>query len=612
MRGWTAIGLLAIVSGGCGGATDAREIVSGTEGTGSDDTASDEGVDETAGPPVGGEATFELRLADGDPAPLMLEMNKEEVAELFGDRADEVLLLEVDSVPLLTNTLLQVRDACGLAWQFDNENPNHDCSLTPLGQSFAGPDGTWQTSAEYAMVRLLTMTPANVNVEGTTSEGLADLAGALSWIIDDYSQILADALGIPRTQTVISTPSLVASFHQNFVATHPAVGESGALGFTLGDALSDLSTLTERFGPSGDHPGVVDPSYEVQGEVFGPDFKMVAVAESNLLVADGVDADGGADGAGKGFATVVLDLQGPTFDDALEFDFTDPERFRVEGLVEDLAIDMRFSLGEFPQFVPSCTGSGVCQTNLPGAPSSAQSVWSLDPWDFEYLVTDAAYRDYDSLTAELNYLLGTASVDIGQGGDPPGWVQYNVFLDLGNPPEDQFIWETILEVSQVRLHDSGFARFPEGVDLAFTVEDIPVGLTGSEAAEAVRPFLQEQAADISEFLLGDISATNDPVDLYYRRAENGEPYIYFAAPEDRPEGTPYTYENPGLFMDSGLSDKASSTQLDGLTDTSHEKLALPAGESQYYFADETGAKYRIRFSVGDDETTIEVSVAPVL
>lgn len=615
MRWWIALSLLAVGVSGCG--PDAgREVTSGgaTDSAGTetaDGSGSDDGADDTEGPPVGGEAMFELRLADGDPAPLVLEMNKDEVTELFGDAAEDILLLELDSQALLTNTLLEVRDACGLAWQFDNPNPNHDCSLTPLGQTFAGPDGTWQTSPEYAMVRLLTMTPANVDVSGTTSEGLSDLADALSWIIPDYGQILADALGIGRTDTVISTPSLVESFRENFVASHPAVGEGGALSFTLADALSNLATLTERYGPMGDHPGVVDPSQPVQGEVFGPDFKMIAVAESNLLVADGVDADGGAEGAGKGFATVVLDETGPTFNDALEFDFADPERFRVEGLVEDLAIDMRFSLGEYPQFVPSCTGSPICQTNMPGAPSSAQSVWSLDPWEFEYLVTDAALRDYDGLTASLSYLLGTAEVLIGQGGDPPGWVQYDVFLDLGNPPEDQFIWETILEVSQVRLHDSGFAQFPEGVDLAFTVEDIPVGLTGSEAAEAVRPFLQEQAADISTFLLGDVSADNDPVDFYYRRAENGAPLIYFAAPEDRPEGTTFDYGTVGLFHDAGLTDKASTTTVDGVADTAHEKLALPAGESVYYFADDSGAVYRARFIV-DDETDIDVGIAPVL
>ena len=366
------MGMLAVLGTGCGTAPPREVTDGGTDdgptGTGEDGT---ESADETAGPPVGPEATFELRIADEAPAPLTLEMNKDEVTELFGDRADEILLLELDSTPLLTTTLTTVRDACGPAWQFDDENPNHDCSLTALGQTFMGPDGTWQTSAEYAMVRLLTMTSANVDVSGTSSEGLAEVADSLSWIIDDYGTILSDVLGIPRTEPVITTASLVDSFRENFVGTHPAAGEGGTLTLTLADALANLATLADRYGPAGGHPGVLDPSFPVQGQVFGPDFKMVAVADSNLRLVEGVDADLGEDGAGKGYASVIVDQIGPSFEDELEFDFNDPEKFRVEGLVEDLAVDMRFRLGESPQFVPSCAGSAVCHENLTGAHTSA-------------------------------------------------------------------------------------------------------------------------------------------------------------------------------------------------------------------------------------------------
>ena len=346
--------------------------------------------------------------------------------------------------------------------------------------------------------------------------------------------------------------------------------------------------------------------------MFGPEFKMIAEADSNLRLVEGVDANGGSDGAGKGYASIVVDQVGPSYEDELEFHFDDPDKFRVEGLIEDLVIDMRFKLGEHAQFVPSCTGSALCHDNLPGAPSSPQSVWAKNPWDFEYLVTYAAYLDYQSLTASLSYVLGSAEVLIGEGGTPPGWVQYDVLFDLGNPPEDQFIWETILEVSQVRLHNSEFSSFPEGVELAFTVEDIPCGLSGSEAAEAVRPYLQEQASDISDFLLGDYKDDNDPVDFYYRRAENGRAYVYFTAAEDRPDGAAYEYGSPGFFGDSDLTTKTSSTTIDGVSDTTHEKLALPVGESRYYFEDDDGTLYQARFVVGDDDSTIEVGVSPVL
>lgn len=610
------MGLLAVL-GGCGPADGRGDTGAGTADDGATGGTAEggatESADETGGPPVGPEATFELRINDEAPAPLTLEMNKDEVAQLFGERADEILLLELDSTPLLTNTLTTVAQACGPAWQLDDPDPHHDCSLTALGQTFVGPDGTWQTSPEYAMVRLLTMTPANVDVSGTSSEGLAELADALSWIIDDYGTILADVLAIPRTEPVITTASLVESFRDNFVASHPAVGDSGKLALTLADALSNLATLTDRYGPMDAHPGIVDPSFPVQGEVFGPNFKMVAQADSNLRLVEGVDANGGADGAGKGYASVVVDRVGPAYEDELEFDFEDPAKFRVEGLIEDLAIDMRFRLSEYPQFVPSCTGSAACQSNLPGAPTSPQSVWARSPWDFEYLVTDAAYRDYVALPPfSVDYLLGSASVDVGQNGNPLGWIEYFVLLGLGNPPEDQYVWETILEVAQVRLHDSGFQTFPEGVELAFTIEDIPCGLSGTEAAEAVRPYLQEQASDISDFLLGDYKDDNDTVDFYYRRAEDGSAYVYFAARDDRPDGAAYDYARPGFFADAQLATKASSTSMSGVADTTHEKLALPAGESRYYFEDETGTRYRARFVVDGDDAAIEVSISEVL
>lgn len=608
------MGLLAVVGGGCG-SPSGRDVLDGADDGTGDETADDgqTGAEETDGPPVGPEATFELRIPNAAPAPLTLEMNKDEVTELFGERADEILLLELDSTPLLTSTLTTVRDACGLAWQFDDPDPHHDCSLTQLGQTFVGPDGTWQTSAEYAMVRLLTMTPANVDVSGTTSSGLAELADQLSWILPDYGQILADVLGIGRTASVITTESLVASFRDNFVGSHPAASEGGKLGLTLADALSNLSTLADRYGPVDGHPGVLDPSFPVQGQVFGPDFKMVAVADSNLRLVEGVDADSGADGAGKGYASVVVDHIGPGYADELEFDFQDPDKFRVEGLVEDLAVDMRFKLGESSQYVPSCTESALCQDNVPGAPTSPQSVWSLEPWDFEYLVAYAAYLDYVALSPfSVSYLLGSASIDVGQNGNALGWIEYFVFLDLGDPPEDQFVWETILEVAQVRLHDSGFATFPEGVELAFTIEDIQCGMSGPEAAEAVRPYLQEQASDISDFLLGDYREDNDAVDFYYRRAEDGQAYVYFTAADDRPEGAAYDYARPGFFEDAGLASKASATEITGVADTAHEKLALPTGESRYYFEDDTGARYRARFVVSDDDSSLDVSVSSLL
>lgn len=598
---------------GCagGGATGSGSGELG-EGEGDEGTGGEAGTGDVPEVPgeFGPEEAYELRLNEETPAPLVLEMNRDEVAELFGDAAKDIKLLELDSAALLTNTLEEIKNACGTSWAIDDENPNHDCSLTELGQSFEGPDGTWQTSAEYAMVRILTMTPANVDVEGTSSEDLRGLADALN-IGGGYSQILSDALGIPRTTPVVSTQSLVRAFKEDFVASHPNMDADGNLVFYLEDALNDLSTMTERYGPAGDHPGVVDPSFPVYGEVFGPDFQMRAVADSNLRLVDGIDGD-----AGKGFMSVVADVTGPSFDDELEFDFTNSDRFEVTGIVEDLVVDLRFKVLEDDNFIWSCLGGPTCHANLPGSPVDASSVWASKPWLLEHAVAKGAYYEYENRVFNGSYFLGLARVQLGQDGDPAGWVHYSVPLNLGNPPEDQYVWETILEVAQVALHDTQYNTFAEGdADLAFTLYDVPVGITGSQAAEAVRPFLQEQSSLLSDFILGDFKKNNDRVDFYFRRASNGEPYLFFVAPEDLQEGELYGYERPGFYESSSLSpeSKVSEQRMDGVGDEVHEKLALEVGETSAYYEDDDGQVWRIRVERrAQDDDTVQIFVAPRL
>jgi hypothetical protein len=587
-----------------GGGRDAATV--GPEGT---TTGADESG--TGGPPeepgeFDDEQVFELRIDDEPPPPLVLEMDRGEVATLFGNAAHDILLLELDTGPLLTNTLEEIKLACGDAWMQDDSDPKHDCSTTPLGQTFQGADGTWRTSAEYSMVRLLTMTPANVVVDGTSSQSLRSLADALN-IGGGYSQILAEALGISRTTPIVPTDAMVASFKENFVATHPESTREGAMRFTLADALSDLATMTPRYGPVGEHPGVIDPSFPVHGEVFGEDFEMRAVAHSNLRIVDGIDGE-----QGKGYMTIVVDETGPTFDDALEFDFLDPERFSLKGIHEDLTVDLRFKLFEDPEFIWSCTGDPPCQDNEPGSPVDGGSVWAVDPWLIEYNIAAAARNRYIDRVFYGSYALGGAKIYIGQDGNPPGWIQYETTWGLGSPPDDQWLWETVLEVGQVALHETPYATFPEGeANVAFTMRDIEVGITGSEAAEAVRPFLQGQSAALSDILLGDYKKNNDHLDFYYRRASNAEPYLFFVAPSDLREGEPYEYLRPGFYRASSLApdEKVSSKTIVGLVDTEHEKLHVPPGELVVYYEDHGGQVYRVRVHREEGSSHAMVGIA---
>lgn len=611
----SVLALAACTGGGDpGDASSATEPTTGAPTTtaGTDAPTTTGGGEDAFGP----EQEFELRLNDDPVPPLKLSMNKAEVAQLFGDKAGDILLVEVESKTLLENSLDEIKNACGTSWTADAADPKHDCSKTPLGQTFKGPDDTWQTSAEYSLVRILTMTPANAEVEGTSIEGMQGLADGLG-IGGGFGQILSESLGIKRTEPFITTPELVVALQQNLLATHPGVGGDGTkLPVYLDDALSDLTTLSTKLGPAGPHPGVIAPGFETKSEVLTADFAMNVEAASNLRLLDGVDLS-----KGKDYMSTVVDNVGPTFGDPLEFDFNDPAKFNITGVAADPRVDMRFALQENDAFINSCAGDDACKQNLPENIDLVkamwpQSAWAIDPWQLERIIVAGGREKYKNRVFDKCYevlFLCALGAHVYIGPDPPGWAKFDVFLDLGNPPKDQFVWELINEVAQVALHTPPGVTIPEGqADVAFTLRDIPIGVSGAQIAESVRPYLQDQAPAIAQLLLGDYWKNNGAVDFYYRRADDGLPYLFYVTQDDLPPGTPYSYATPGFFTcpETEPGCKASSTSLPGVGDTTHEKLRLDAGETVLYLRDDAGALYRARFLVPEGgASTITVRVA---
>lgn len=588
--------------------------------------------DDTEGEPgeFGPEEEFVLRLNDDPVPPLVLELDKAESKELFGAAAREIQLIEVDTQNLLTNTLEEIKAACGPDWALDHADPNHNCDLTPLGQSFVGWDGTWQTSAEYSLLRILTMTPANCDVTGTSIEGVSELAG----LIDedqcegspdnggdcDFGGILAETLGIGRTDPFIGTPELVLALQQRLLATHPAIGGDGSkLPVNLEDALTDLATLTTKLGPMGGHPGVLDPSFQTYSEVLTPDFQMKVEAQSNLRLLDGVDLD-----KGKDYMSTVVDLVGPSYDDVLEFDFLDPAKFTISGVADDPSVDMRFAMYEHDSFINSCAGDDACKQNLPENEAMVKamwpgSAWAIDKWLLESIVAAGGrfkYKDrvFDKCYADTVFHSCTFGAEIFVGPAPFGWTHFDIIFDLGNPPKDQYVWELINEVAQVALHTPPGGDIAEGeADTAFTLFGIKIGLTAAQVEDAVRPHLQDQAGTISDKLLGDYKKNNGDLDFYYRRGADGIPYLFFSTPADLKDGTPEGfYPNPGFFdcPEASPACKVSTLELAGAGDTSHEKLQLAAGETTLYMQDNTGTTYRAVFTVPNgDPAEIAVRIA---
>jgi len=585
---------------------------SATEGESTGDPTEDGTFDD--------EREIVLRLNDAAVPPLALKLDRDQTAELFGEAAKEVLLVEVDSSPLLTNALSEITGACGDKWKLDSPDPQHDCTLTALGQTFKGPDSTWKTSPEYALVRILTMTPANSKVKGTSIEGMQELADLLK-IGGGFAQILSESLGLPRTQPFVPTDDLVKAIQQDLLATHPAIGGDGTLlPVTLYDALSDLATLSDKFGPAGAHPGLLDPGFTTKSVVLSPEFSMTVSADSNLRLLDGADLS--STGL-KGYMSAIVDVTPPTYGDVLEFDFSDPKKFQIDGVVESPTVDMRFWVYEHHTFVKSCVGDDACKQNLPSNLELVKqkwpgTSWAIDPWLAEHLIVRAASIRYAERVFNKCYELlwvCSADVTIGPAGkhpnNPKGWSVFDVVFNLGNPPKDQYVWELLNEVAQVALHTPPSGEIPEGqANVAFTLSDIPIGVSGAAIAEAARPFLQEQAPKLSELLLGDYWKNNDPLDFYYRRGADGVPYLFFVEPEDLPPGAAYGYKSPGFYTCPDLKDtcKVSAKQLAGAGDTTHEKLRLEPGETVLYVQDDQGDTYRLRAIAPPTPDPTEISL----
>jgi hypothetical protein len=88
--------------------------------------------------------------------------------------------------------------------------------------------------------------------------------------------------------------------------------------------------------------------------------------------------------------------------------------------------------------------------------------------------------------------------------------------------------------------------------------------------------------------------------------------LFFVGNTDLKDGEPYTYEHPGFFRTSKLRDKLSSTDIDGVSDASHEKLAITDGDLTVYFADQTGIVYRARIVHDAASSDLEIHLAPAV
>ncbi|MBK7825943.1 hypothetical protein [Nannocystis sp.] len=304
------------------------------------------------------------------------------------------------------------------------------------------------------------------------------------------------------------------------------------------------------------------------------------------------------------------------------FDFSNDKWLEIKGLIPELTIDeMTMAIHENPVFIAGGT------KQEPEQQGDSQA-WNLPLYEFEALIADVARRksadipDHCTIYSpegnvkcpppkgEVKMPLEAVKVCTGDNGvaddgnEPSHWttiaVDESVLLD-SPPPAPAYFWDILLEVAQVRLHDGGLAE-GEG-NIAFTLRDIPAGITTAALEQQIRKNIQNNPAALAALAELLNENTDGAADFYYYVAGPDAPksqqgdWLYFITPDDIANNTSgdavrkYSYDHPGFYTDPGLATKVSSlTAVDG--DTTHEKVQVHPGDV-LYIEDDAGSVFKI-------------------
>ncbi len=486
------------------------------------------------------------------------------------------------------------------------------------------------------MRKLLKMTPDTADLTGTNLEEAISLAQSVNI---PPARVLADLLGVGVTEDVLTPAIATEVIRQSLIGSHPngqtrkgAVTEDhpdgiyevtpGTIPVTLADVVTEFKALPERFGPmpvdpedpdSPIHPGFITAASGIPWETT-----MTVKANINALPYEGVDPT---------YTTMNYVNSVPSQIDTM-FDFSDPEWMKVEGLGGTIVIEtITMGIVENDSFIPG--GTAQQPEGVGDSP-----VWDLPPWEFEQMIAGMAKLKADEIPAhcdEYKFNTGTvafrACISESAEDDPKpevpwAWTELKSFGDIGDPPPPAYLWDVLLEVVQVRLHDGGLA---EGqADVEFTLKDVEIDVDEAEEKKLVDEIKANFQEDPGAFVevaktLVD-SSTGDP-DFYYYRPEldnsidiQGD-WLYFVTEADirvDDEGElvrPYAYEKVGFYADEGLNEKVSSTMEVDL-DTTHEKVQIHPGDV-LYIQDDRGVRYRINVAEKPSKFRVSLDVTRI-
>ncbi|MFT3928123.1 MAG: hypothetical protein QM778_36680 [Myxococcales bacterium] len=522
----------------------------------------------------------ELRFLRFDVSNFEKRLTRADILALPKDAQERLWLLDLDlssgasSPQLLDNSLAAIRAL----------DPN------TLGQ------------AERNMQALLTMTPDTAVLTGTDIERLIDLAPLLGVAPE---QVLADLFHINVEDPFLSDRIVAQTVLDQVIMTHPNTRmragpiteehpdgmypvAQGAIPVTLGDVASDFVSLGERFGPY-EKNGVTHPGFvagQTRASVLTDDFAITVRANANALPYKGIDLTNGSDTSVNSVRSQIKAL----------FDFDDPNWLRVEGLVEGIPkIDqLSFRIVESDGFVEG--GRTPVPTGIGSSPA-----WELPPWTLERVLIGAAQRAFSDLSSEVSYTSPGKNDPIFKAVVEKGWQTISVQGGLGSPPPSSYVWDMLLEIAQVRLHDG---NLPEGTaNVEFKLENIPVGTDTATLEQLMRQNLQQNPYSLLDIAEEIIDTTEGAADFYYYRSSPSNlaslqgDWLFFVNQDDiavDDQGQPvrpYNYTQIGFFSDAALTNKVSSLlPLDG--DTDHEKVRLD-DHPELYMSDDAGAVFKL-------------------
>jgi hypothetical protein len=528
-------------------------------------------------PSLGEPRVVELRFLRFDVENVEQALDLADLKALPRSTLEKVWLFDLDVRPLARNALRQLADL-----------PPDAAQALPL--------------PARNLRRLLTTTPDNADLTGTNLEALIAIAASVGI---PPARALADLADVAVTDRLITEEIAANVLGEMLIGTHPAATTRagpvdaahpdgrypvplGSIPLTLADLATDFDELSERFGPVEGHPGAIGGAEGFA--VVEADFRMVVKVSLNALPYEGWDGD-----LGELAKVNSVPMQ---FDDL--FDFNDPAWLRIEGLLEEPSIaSLTIKVVEDDAFVEG----GSSREPLPTGNAAA---WDLPPWTFEAMLAEMALRTASDIPAHCTaYELGTGAVAFEACIDETGWTSLETFAGLGSPPAPAYLWDLLLEIAQVRLHDDGI---PEGeADAEVTLTDVPLGLRATEIVEQIRSNVASQPEVLEDLARALTDSTRGDADFFYYQPELDGPvetagdWLYFVAEEDLRRdasgGTvrPYAYANPGFFADAQLQEKVSTTvEIDG--DITHEKVRLQRGVD-LYFEDDAGRRFSIE--VGD-------------